>query len=260
MPSAVSAGVSRLGFFTELAVGCAETALVNGYTLVLTPPDQQNVLDRLDIDGAILLEPVESDQLASELTTRGIPFVTIGAALGPDNVDLHHDETARLLFEHFAERGARAPGILIGSSGRESQRIFHEHYLALAAREGFPPVVAIVDERKGESAGAAATERMLAEHPEIDAIGVPVDAFATGAVRAAQASGRVVGDDLLIATRYDGVRAQTSTPALTAFDLHLSQVSSAAVSLLLQRLGAVPHAEPAAPPLPTLRPRASTAG
>lgn len=260
MPSAVSAGVSRLGFFTELAVGCAETALVNGYTLVLTPPDQQNVLDRIDIDGAILLEPVASDQLASELAARGIPFVTIGAALGPDNVDLHHDETARLLFEHFADQGARAPGILIGSSGRESQRIFHEHYLARAAREGFPPVVAMVDEREGESAGAAATERMLAEHPEIDAIGVPVDAFATGAVRAAQASGRVVGDDLLIATRYDGVRAQTSTPPLTAFDLHLNQVSAAAVSLLLQRLGAVPHAEPADPPLPTLRPRASTTG
>ena len=258
MPSAVSAGVSRLGFFTELAMGCAQTALLSGYTLVLTPPDQQNVLDRVDIDGAILLEPAPGDELARELTARGIPHITVGAAPGPNDVDLHGEESARLIFEHFAERGARAPGILLGSSERESQRAFRQHYVDLAARQGFAPVIASADEAGGEQAGRRETARMLAEHPEIDALCVPVDAFATGAVQAAEEAGRTVGRDLLVATRYDGVRAQTSSPPLTALDLHLTQVSDAAVTLLLSRLGGQADGKPITPPPPTLIARAST--
>ena len=64
----------------------------------------------------------------------------------------------------------------------------------------------------------------------------PIDTFSTGAVRAAQESGRVVGDDLLIATRYDGLRARTSNPPLTAVDLGLEAVSSAAVEMLVNVL------------------------
>lgn len=56
MPAAVSAGPSQLGFFTELAMGCARTALLEGYVFVLAPPNEEtNPVDLLDIDGAILL-------------------------------------------------------------------------------------------------------------------------------------------------------------------------------------------------------------
>lgn len=212
MPSAVSAGASRLGFFTELAMGCAQTALLNGYVLVLTPPDQDGSLDRVDIDGAILLEPLPEDPMAEELVSRGIPYVTIGDAAGPNNVDLHNEQAADLLLDHLIDSGASMPGIILGTSGRDSQRVFRERYLALSARVGFPPVIAEADENGGESAGFQAAADLLSEHPEVDALCVPVDAFATGAAQAATVAGRVVGSDLLLATRYDGVRAQTSTP------------------------------------------------
>ncbi|WP_197678160.1 substrate-binding domain-containing protein [Brevibacterium siliguriense] len=52
-------------------------------------------------------------------------------------------------------------------------------------------------------------------------------------MRAAQESGRTVGGDLLIATRYDGLRARTSRPPLTAVDLGLEAISSAAVEMLV---------------------------
>ena len=73
----------------------------------------------------------------------------------------------------------------------------------------------------------------MAEHPDIDAVLAPIDTFATGAVRAAQKSGRTVGEDLLIATRYDGLRARTSHPPLTAVDLGLEAISGAAVEMLV---------------------------
>jgi DNA-binding LacI/PurR family transcriptional regulator len=62
---------------------------------------------------------------------------------------------------------------------------------------------------------------------------VPVDAFATGVLAAAQSLGRAIPTDLRVATRYDGMRARLATPSLTAVDLHLDQVAEAAVELLI---------------------------
>lgn len=259
MPSAVSAGASQLGFFTELAMGSARTALLRGYVLMLAPPvDQCNPLALLDIDGAILLEPAPSDPLQRELEERGVPYVTIGGPPGPDNIDLQHPRTAELLLQHLLESGARAMGLVLGSSGRESQRVFREHYLALARRQGFAPAIAEAAEEGGEAAGHEATRLLLAAHPELDALCVPIDTFASGAARAVEESGREIPRDFLLATRYDGLRARTCQPPLTAVDLHLDDISCAAVDGLLGILGDRAQQTPACLPAPTLVRRSST--
>lgn len=259
MPSAVSAGASQLGFFTELAMGSARTALLRGYVLMLAPPvDQCNPLALLDIDGAILLEPAPSDPLQQELVERGVPYVTIGGRPGPNNIDLQHQRTAELLLRHLLESGARAMGLVLGSSGRESQRVFRECYLALAHRQGFTPVIAEAAEEGGEAAGREATRRLLAEHPELDALCVPIDTFASGAARAIEEAGREIPRDFLLATRYDGLRARTCQPPLTAVDLHLDDISCAAVDGLLGILGDRARQAPGGLPAPALVCRAST--
>lgn len=259
MPAAVSAGASQLEFFTELAMGSARTALLRGYVFLLAPPvGQCNPLTLLDMDGAILLEPAPGDPIARELDERGVPYITIGGRPSPSNIDLHHARTAELLLRHLLESGARALGLVLGASGRESQRIFREHYLALAGQQGFPPVIVEADEEGGEAAGHEATRRLLARHPEVDALCVPIDAFATGAARAAEESGRKIPRDLLLATRYDGLRARTCQPPLTAVDLHLNAISRAAVDGLLEMLGDGSSAPVAELPFPSLIVRTST--
>ncbi|MGC5614709.1 LacI family DNA-binding transcriptional regulator [Georgenia sp. Z1491] len=263
MPAAVSGGPSRLGFFTELAVGCAENALTRGYSLVLVPPSEDPAaLAVLDIDGAILLEPPGQDPLAAELTQRGVPFVTIGEDLGGaharPSVDLRHRDVAELLLTHLRAQGARRVGLVLGSSGRQSQETFRAVHRELAEADGVTPVVVTADERLGEDAGYAATRGLLEAHPELDALCVPIDAFASGAARAASEAGRRVGKDLLVATRYDGVRARAARPQLTAVDLHLAEVSRAAVDLLLLELGETAPGPPAQVPAPVLVARAST--
>ena len=259
MPSAVSAGASQLGFFTELAVGSARTALLRGYVLLLAPPvDQCNPLALMDIDGAILLEPAPRDPIAQELDERGVPYVTIGGRLGPSNVDLHHERAAELLLRHLLESGARAMGLVLGASGRESQRVFRARYLAIAGERGFSPVIVEADEEGGEAAGYEATLQLLAEHPELDALCVPIDTFASGAARAIGESGRAIPQDFLLATRYDGLRARTCQPPLTAVDLHLDDISCAAVDGLLGILGDGTPQPPAELSPPTLVVRSST--
>lgn len=259
MPPAVSAGKSQLGFFTELAMGCARAALLRGYVMVLAPPaDKDNPLALLDIDGAILLEPAPADPLALELQARGIPYVTVGDVRGPENIDLHHAETARLLLRHLLQQGSRRPGLVLGSSGRQSQRAFEHGYLQLAQAHGFAPAIVQVAEEGGAPAAQQATQQLLQARPDLDALCVPIDTFASGAVCAATSCGRRIGDDLLLVTRYDGLRARTSTPPLTAVDLHLDQVSQQAVERLLQRLGQATAAKAPEPAQPSLIARASS--
>ncbi|WP_417251261.1 substrate-binding domain-containing protein [Castellaniella sp.] len=238
MPAAVSAGESQLGFFTELAMGLARRALLSGYVLVLAPPmDQCDPLSLMDIDGAILLEPAPDDLIAQELDERAVPYVTVGGEPGPNNIDLQHAAAADLLLSHLYASGARHPGLILGASGRASQRSFHERYLAAAQAQGFTPVVAMAAEEEGEAAGQQAAARLLAEHPKLDALCVPIDTFASGALHAIEAAGLSVPGDLLLTTRHDGVRARMCHPPLTAVNLHLDAVSSAAVQRLLQILG-----------------------
>lgn len=263
MPSEVSAGSSQLGFFMELAMGCSRHALLRGYAFVLVPPMADgDPLDRLDIDGAILLEPLPGDPMTAALTSQGIPFVTIDGNDGPREVTLRPTETADLMLEHLHGQGSTAPALVISDSDRTAQSAALSRYLERAETFGFTPHVARVAESEGEHGGYRATSSLLAAHPEIDALCVPIDAFATGAVEAGQANGRTIGEDLLVATRYDGLRARSATPQLTAVDLHLEQISQLAVAKLLSLIANGgeqdgPPAEDSAP-YPSLVPRAST--
>ncbi|MGW0466624.1 LacI family DNA-binding transcriptional regulator [Streptomyces sp. NPDC003027] len=258
MPFAVAAGPSRLGFYMEIAAAAAERALLHGYALVLVPPvESGSGLHSVDIDGAIVVEPDENDAAAAHLKERGLPYVALGRPVAPDEaapyVDLRGELVTELLLAHLREQGAQRPALLIGAGRRHSSVDARAAYERVAAEHGWTPIVATAPEAGGEQAGYERCAELLARHPGIDAVCALVDAFAVGAVRAIRDSGRAVPDDVMVATRYDGLRARTCEPPLTAVDLHLDRAASDAVELLLDRLRAEGAAAATAAPSP--RPR-----
>ncbi|GLX21674.1 LacI family DNA-binding transcriptional regulator [Streptomyces lavendulae] len=262
MPFSVAAGPSRLGFYMEIAAAAAERAMTHGYALVLVPPVRSGAaLHSLDIDGAIVVEPGEDDPAVTQLRERGLPYVALGREVAPPGdapyVDLRGGPVTELLLEHLREQGARRPALLIGAGGRHSSVDARAAYERAAAAAGRPPLVATAPEEGGEQAGYEACAALLAEHPETDAVCALVDVFAVGAVRAIRDSGRRVPEDVLVATRYDGPRARTCEPPLTAVDLQLDRAATDAVELLLARLRGA-EAAVAVPPEPRLVARASS--
>lgn len=257
MPFAVAAGPSRLGFLMEIAAAAAVTAFSRGISLCLVPPlGPRDSLDALEVDGAIVVEPERDDPVLDFFSDRGVDVVSIGRAPGRDDlpfVDLQSGATAQLLLDHLFSEGGRV-GLITGQQRRNSYIEMEAAYAAHTARTGSPPLAIRIDEQGGEQAAAAAAESLLRADPALSALCVPVDAFATGVLDAARATGRKVPQDLRLATRYDGMRAKLATPALTAVDLHLDQVAAAAVDLLIARLE---QAEPAphviSPPALVLR-------
>ncbi|MET9945622.1 substrate-binding domain-containing protein, partial [Streptomyces sp. NPDC006341] len=241
MPFAVAGGPSRLGFYMEIAAAAAESALLHDYALVLVPPVQSGSgLHSVDIDGAIVVEPDVNDAAAAHLKERGLPYVALGRPVSPDEsapyVDLRGGHVAELLLAHLHEQGARRPALIIGSGARHSSVDARAAYERIAQERGWAPIVATAPESGGEQVGYERCAALLAEHPGIDAVCALVDAFAVGAVRAIQDSGRAVPQDVMVVTRYDGLRARTCEPPLTAVDLHLDRAAADAVELLLARL------------------------
>lgn len=242
MPFAVAGGPSRLGFLMEVAAVAAAEALDRRLALVLAPAMENGrvPMELLDVDGALVIEPSAGDPNLEHLLRRGLPVVAIGKpAEGPTMppyVDIRSGDTARLLLSHLHERGARKVAMILGSAQRNSYAQARAAYELFAAARGQPALLSLVDEALGETGGRDATLALLEAHPDIDAFCVPVDAFATGALAAIASTGRCVPGDVMVATRYDGLRARTSTPPLTSVDMHLDDVARLAIGLLFDHL------------------------
>lgn len=240
MPFAVAAGPSRLGFLMEIAASAAVASLTRNLALCLVPPLAEGArFDAVVPDGAILVEPREGDPMLAHFLSQGVPVVSIGCAPGrPDLpcVDLQSAAVTRCVLDHLESQGARKIGLVTGVQRRCSYLESEAEHAAFCAARGQVPVQMQLDEAGGEDLAEPAIVRLLRREPGLDALFVPVDAFATGAVRAAAALGRRVPQDLRLATRYNGLRARLADPPLTALDLHLEILADLAVGLLLTRM------------------------
>lgn len=264
MPFAVSGGSSRLGFMMEIAAIAAEEAMKRGLALVFVPPVETatRLLQGLDIDGAIVIEPLANDPNIKLLQDRGVTLVTVGRQPEQSSaipyVDLQSELTAGLLLEHLYSQGGRRIALLQGSAKRASYQENAKAYQHFVETHGLTTYYAEVDEEEGEAGGERACRKLLEKYPDLDAICIPVDAFATGFMRQAALMGKVIPTDLMVATRYDGLRARTATPALTAINLHLMDIASLAVELLFESISGKKPRNCVTGPMPKLVVRDST--
>jgi DNA-binding LacI/PurR family transcriptional regulator len=264
MPFSIAGGPSRLGFFMEVASSAAETALTDGYALVLIPPlETLPALDDLDIGGAIVVEPRQDDEVTRRLSERGVALVSIGEQPAAEHrvpfVDMHASYCSRLLLTHLHEAGARHIVLVAGAQRRESYLAARREYDTFTRRLGMANHLVLVDEGEGEEGARRRMAELLEQVPEVDGVCAMVDAFATGVVRAVRESGRAVPGDICVATRYDGIRARTSEPPLTAIDLHLQETAAEAVKLLLRVMSGEDPPPSVEVSVPVLLPRASSA-
>lgn len=265
MPYAVAGGPSRLGFMMEVASVAAGCALEQGMAMVLVPPLEsgQRSLDFMSVDGVLLIEPAANDKLLVELTARGLPVVSIGKPGGQrfnsvPYVDLRPGDSVQLLLEHLQAQGARQIAMILGVAERDSYAQAEVAYQRMAHAMGMEHLVLRVDEALGEAGGSDAARQLLASHPQIDALLVLVDVLAVGVMQHVHQIGLRVPQDIKIATRYDGMRARTCEPALTAVNLHLDQVARLAIDLLAEHLRGASPRQVAQAPMPELVARAST--
>lgn len=262
MPTAVAAGASKLGFLMEVAASAAEAALQHNMALVLIPPieDPAAVFQATPLDGAILLEPEGDDPVLALLRERAIPTVVVGQTEreGIPCIRLDYEAMADMLIDHLLEAGATSILHVAGSSARRSNEVFASVYRARMTRAGLPVRIIEVSEVDAEAGAQTAIATEIAHGAPFDGVLVPIDAMATGVMAGLRAAGLDVPGDVQVVTRYDGLRARSESPPLTALDLHLDAVAKAATAELLSLIdgGAAARSDPI--PAPDLQRRASS--
>lgn len=237
MPVAVAAGESKLGFLMEIAASAAVAALEANMSLILIPPvdDPISTLKNISMDGIIFVEPEANDPVLELMHDIGVPTVCVGKPIGSPSVyvDLDYRQMAKMLIDHLLEAGAQSFPLIVGTSARQSNIVFEQVYLEKAAETGMHAHVISLPEHTAESSAEAAVLELLETQESFDALLVPIDAMATGAMRALKAKNVVIPEEVRVVTRYDGVRARTEVPALTAIDLGLDVVATTATEVLI---------------------------
>ncbi|MBS2966850.1 LacI family DNA-binding transcriptional regulator [Actinocrinis puniceicyclus] len=227
-------------FFAQVIVGVSAALETTDLVLMLALASSsrgrervQRVLRSRRADGVMLMALRGDDPLYHLTEQLGLPVVVGGRPLHGEPewyVDADNRGGARLATEHLIAIGRRRIATITGQldtrAGADRLRGFQE---AMA--------VAGLDHTRAEhgdfteDSGAEATARLLAAHPDLDAVFAASDNMAAGVLRALKAHGRsvpadvaVVGfDDLPIARHTDPPLASVNQP-IQAFGQEMAKM------------------------------------
>lgn len=200
------------------------------------------------VDGAVVASHRRRDVVDDPLLASQLPLVFIGrpaaGVAGVPYVDVDNVEGGRLAAAHLLERGHRRIGTLAGpadmSAGVDRLRGWRQ---ALAAAGMADDAVEQGDFTP--AGGAAAVERLLAAHPDVDAVFVASDLMASGALGYLAARGIAVPGQVAVVGYDDLGVAESTAPALTTVASPVVAMARAAGRLLLGRMsGDVVPGEP----------------
>jgi DNA-binding LacI/PurR family transcriptional regulator len=201
------------------------------------PARRTDTLDRLPLDGALVVDPVRGDHVVERLRANGVQVVTTGRVPdGPQDscwVDNDHRRGTRDILEHLAAQGCRRVALLAAPAVSSYAIDTLEAYEDWCAVRGERARVATVRDTPSEGAAfAVALEMMRGPNPP-DGIYATLDRLALGALLAAKVNGVDVPGDLRIAGCSDSEASRAAHPALTALSLNPEVLGEQAVDLLV---------------------------
>ena len=231
-------------FFPAMAEGIQNAARKTGRTMFFASNDgdsqrQAEVFRSLwshAVDGVIVFPvPGTIDQLAG-YARRGMPLVVVDDIVEFPNlasVSFDLEDGAVQAAQHLLATGRRRIG-MIGSEitvprTRRRERGFLQAFESPPVGAELPELVRV---QPTVSGGAAGLQKLLGRRPDLDGIFAYNDLMAVGAMRAAQASGYRVPDDIAIVGCNDIEMSALVNPGLTTIRLDRPRLSAEAIRVL----------------------------
>lgn len=229
--------------------------------LLLTLVRDRRETDRLGrfvaahrVDGVLLVSVHADDPLPDLLERVRMPAVLGGRRCEDETlpyVDSDNTAGARAAVEHLLAGGRGRVATITGPLDMFAARCrlagYHEALWA-AGRADDPSLVAHGDFT--EAGGRAAAERLLARHPDLDAVFCASDTMAAGARRALRDAGRTVPGDVALAGFDDSPVARQMDPPLTSVRQPIEQMGRMMARILLARITDRSAGRPASVTLP----------
>lgn len=190
------------------------------------------------VDGVLLLSLHGTDTLPRMLVRMGVPTVLSGRPFderaGIHYVDADNTGGGRLAAQVLLERGVRRPATITGPMDMTAAQDRYAGYRAALGEAD----VRVLKRRTAHSdftieGGDAAMRRLLAASPDLDGVFASSDRLAIGAIRALQAAGRRVPEDVPVVGFDDSREGQLATPPLTTVHQSLDLMGAAMARMLV---------------------------
>ncbi|HEU4975776.1 MAG TPA: LacI family DNA-binding transcriptional regulator [Baekduia sp.] len=230
---------SDVAYFVQITNAATNVAMKQGYGLVVTtvPEDRSSPFGQVEVDGAIVVDPLERDPLVLELRAAGVPVVTTGRVLGDEEdgvwVDNDHRASTRLVLDHLARHGSRCPALLTNQPSTSFAFEVEETYAAWCAEHAVEPHLVHVRAGISEDAAAEAARRVLDLRPTCDAAYATLDRLALATLHEATRRNVAVPEEFLIAGATDSEAARWSLPSLTVLNLQPDALGRSATEALI---------------------------
>jgi DNA-binding LacI/PurR family transcriptional regulator len=205
------------------------------------------------VDGVLVLSLHGRDRLPQQLEQRTVPTVLSGRPLTDGDelffVDSDNVGGAALATSYLIETGRRRIATVTGPLDMCAGQNRLAGYRQAIAAAGLPAADSLIGHgRFSIASGQAAMADLLAADPDIDAVFAASDLTAIGAMRAIEAAGRRVRDDIAVVGFDDIGDAELAHPALTTIRQPIAELGRTMATRLLQRIAGEQ------PPLQTVLP------
>lgn len=221
-------------YFSKLIAGATEQALTRGYALVVGPPTPQSrVWLDLPLDGVIVVDPVEGDEVPRQLRSRRTPLVFAGRDReAPEVVCVFNDPQVVVdsALDHLAAGGCRRPALFGYPLADQWVGGLREAYQRWCERRHVTPTVLMLDWSSSEDVNDW-LGGLLAEPDGLDGVLCLEDDLATTLEAVAADGGVAIPDALQIVVLSD--RSSFPGVAFTTIELDPMRTGRLAVERLI---------------------------
>lgn len=235
-------------YFSMLIQGCAKACDERGYYLMLSLVLRQAddtyrwLIHARHMDGLLLAPPLINDPFVPHLLDKDLPLVMIGRIPGRTDistVNIDNIKGASLATQHLLELGYSQIATITGAMNLVGAHDRLEGYLCALRQAGIEPPPEYIQEGDwSEASGWRTMQRLLQVTPRPDAVFAANDSMAIGAMKAIQAAGLKVPDDIAVVGFDDMPAAATIDPPLTTVHHPIERIGFLAAVTLIEKLEA----------------------
>jgi len=214
----------------------------------------QRFLTARPADGVALVSLHGDDPLPGILAAMGTPCVLVGRPAGGQQVSFVHAGDgggAHQAVRHLLKTGRQRVATITGPPDLDvGDRRLAGYRSALKEEGRFDPHL-VGHGDFSEASGGRVMRRLLAAHPDIDAVFAASDPMAAGALATLKEEGRTVPHDVAVVGFEDSIIARHTIPPLTSVHQPVEEMGRRVVRLLIERMQTAAGAPPIEVVLPT---------
>ncbi len=199
------------------------------------------------IDGAILVSLHGDNPLPARLREMGLPAVICGRPpkdVAVSYIDCDNRRGASLAVNHLIHLGRRHIATIAGNLDMPGaiDRLMGYRDALTGAGVALDPTLEEVGDYRADRA-VMAMERLLLNHPDVDAVFAASDLMAVAAIKVMTQANRRIPEDVAVVGFDDSAAAKLSSPALSSVRQPIETMGREAVDILVHQMSK-PSAEP----------------